>query len=59
MYKLTEREAHITIKDHKDDFRTNSKCRLINPTKPELGKVNRQILRAKIEIIKQKSNLNS
>ena len=55
MFKMTKREAHITVKDHKDDFRNNPKCRLINPTKPEIGKVSQQILRAKIEIIKSKS----
>ena len=59
MYKLTKREAHITVKDHKDDFRNNPKCRLINPTKPELGIVSKKILRAKIEIIKAKSGLVS
>ena len=32
MYKLTKREAHITVKDHKPDFRNNPTCRLINPT---------------------------
>ena len=58
MYKLTQREAHVTVKDHKTDFSNNTKCRLINPTKSEIGKVSRQILRAKIEIIKKKSQLN-
>ena len=59
MYKLTKREAHITVKDHKPDFRNNPTCRLINPTKSEMGKVSRQILRAKIEMIKVKSELDS
>ena len=59
MYKLTKREAHLTIKDHKEDFRNNPKCRPINPTKSETGKVSRQILRAKIELIKRKTKLDS
>ena len=59
MYKLTKREAHITIKDHKEDFRNNPKCRLINPTKSEIGKVSRQLLRAKIEVIKNITKLDS
>ncbi|XP_065639655.1 uncharacterized protein LOC136072378 [Hydra vulgaris] len=35
---LAMNTAFITIKDHKDDFINNTKCRLINPSKPELGK---------------------
>ena len=41
---LTEQQCFITVKDHKDDFRTNPKFRLINPTKSELGKVSKVIL---------------
>lgn len=43
-------EAHsqspcfITLKDHKDGFASNPKCRLINPAKTDLGKVSKQIL---------------
>ena len=59
MYKITKRESQIPAKDHKDDFRNNPKCRLVNLTKTELGQASRKILRAKIEIIKQKSQLNS
>lgn len=31
----------ITLKDHKPNFITNPKCRLINPSKSELGKVSK------------------
>ena len=31
-------------KDHKDNFESNPKCRLINPSKSELGKVSKVIL---------------
>ena len=34
-------EGIITLKDHKDDFNVNPKCRLINPAKSELGKVSK------------------
>ena len=44
MFNTTPREAFITLKDHKDDFATNPKVRLINPTKPEVGRVAMQIL---------------
>ena len=36
--------AFITLKDNKDNFETNPKCRLINPSKSELGKVSKTIL---------------
>ena len=37
--RLATTQAFITMKDHKEDFRSNPKCRLINPSKSELGKV--------------------
>ena len=30
---FVERDAFITLKDHKDNFQNNPKCRLINPSK--------------------------
>ena len=36
MERFAERPAFVTLKDHKDDFRTNPKCRLINPAKSYL-----------------------
>ena len=37
-------KAFITLKDHKDNFNNNSKCRLINPAKPQIGRVSKSIL---------------
>ena len=45
-------------KDHKENFENNPKCRLLNPTKCELGKVSQQILTKKVEIISKKTELN-
>ena len=39
-----EREAFITLKDQKDNFRSNPTCRLINPAKTEIGIVSKQIV---------------
>ena len=36
--------AFITVKDHKEQFQTNTKCRLINPSKSEMGRVSKSIL---------------
>ena len=39
-----KREAFITLKDHKTNFANNPTCRLINPTKSEIGKISKQLL---------------
>ena len=38
---LAKTNAFITLKDHKENFTSNPKCRLINPAKSEIGKVNK------------------
>ena len=38
------RPSFITIKDNKPNFRNNTKCRLINPAKNELGLVSKKYL---------------
>ena len=58
VFETTKRQAFITIKDHKPNFRNNIKTRLLNPTKPELGKVSKKILEAKIQILKKKTGFN-
>ena len=58
VFKTMERECFITIKDHKNDFRNNPKCRLINTTKPELGKVSKKTLTKVLEILRKKTRLN-
>ena len=35
MFITTERQAFITLKDHKENFINNPKCRLLNPSKSE------------------------
>ena len=44
MEVYAEREAFITLKDHKDNFKSNPSCRLINPAKSEVGIVCKRIL---------------
>ncbi len=41
---LAKRNAFITVKDHKPDYKTNPKCRLLNPAKTELGLVSKYTL---------------
>ena len=42
--KMTKKEAFVTLKDHKQNFVNKPSCRLINPSKSELGKVSKKIL---------------
>ena len=58
VFKTVKRECFITLKDHKNNFQNNPKCRLLNPTKCELGKVSQQILTKKLAIIRRKTKLN-
>ena len=41
---LDEKNAFITLKDHKPNFPNNPKCRLINPSKSEIGKISKSFL---------------
>ena len=38
------KEAFITLKDHKDNIANRPTCRLINPSKTEVGRISKQIL---------------
>ena len=42
--KLAKNEAFITLKDHKPAFNDHPTCRLINPSKSEIGVVSKHIL---------------
>ena len=41
---MKKREAFISLKDHKENFENNPKCRLINPAKNDSGKISKLIL---------------
>ena len=54
---MAKREAFLTLKDHKDNCEEKLPCRLINPTKTEMGIVSKRILddinrklRAKLDV---------
>ena len=44
VFETTSREAFFTLKDHKPNFQNSPTCRLINPCKPEIGKMGKQIV---------------
>ena len=41
---MRESESYITIKDHKEDFTLKVSCRLINPSKSDIGKISKHVL---------------
>ena len=55
---MAKQECFITIKDHKDDFRSNPKYRLLNPTKSNLGKISKTILQRVNTEIREKLKIN-
>ena len=55
---LSQRNAFITLKDHNPNFPNSSKCRLINPTKSEIGKISKIILDTINSSIRVNSDLN-
>ena len=50
-------EGFITVKDHKDNYMYDPKCRLLNPTKMEIGKIGKKILSKAIEKLKVRTGL--
>ena len=55
---MKKREAFISLKDHKENFENNPKCRLINPANSESGKLSKIILDEINSNLRQKLNLN-
>ena len=41
---LAKTPAYVTLKDHKENFPSNPSCRLLSPSKNELGKISKIIL---------------
>ena len=57
VFKTAPRNAFVTLKDHKPDFQNRPSVRLINPTKPEIGKIAMQILDNMVKEIRSKTGL--
>ena len=41
---MKKHQAFISLKDHKENFENNPKCRLINPAESDSGKISKLIL---------------
>ena len=57
LFGTQEKEAFITLKDHKEDFGLRASVRLINPAKNELGKVAMKMLKDMIRDLKFETRL--
>ena len=57
VFKSTSRPAFIKLKDHKQGFQNNPQVRLLNPTKPELGRIAKKILENIVVEVKTKLKL--
>ena len=53
-----KRPAFITLKDHKENFKSNQKCRLINPSKSEMCIVSKKYLENIISKLNSKLQYN-
>ena len=58
MQCYSEKDAYITIKNHKENFPHNVKCRLMNPAKTEMGMVSKKYLEKIIQDVKNATHMN-
>ena len=54
----SDQSAFITLKNHKANFKNNTKCRLINPSKSEIGLFSKHYLSLIITVVTEKSDVN-
>ena len=55
---MAKQECFVTLKDLREDYRTNPKYCLLNPTKSQLGKISKPILQKINKTLRSKLNLN-
>ena len=55
---IAKSNAFVALKDHKQNFRSATQCRLINPCKSELGKISKIILENINKTLVKKLNAN-
>ena len=55
---LAKSNAFVSLKDHKPNFSSNPKCRLINPAKSEMGKISKYFLEQLNSKVRDLSSVN-
>ena len=56
--QFSQREAFITLKDHKENFQNNTKCRLINSAKSEIEIISKHYIETIKNTICEKTQVN-
>ena len=56
--QCNQNQYFITLKDHKENFQNNPKCRLINPAKSEIGIVSKHYIDQINKSTREKLNIN-
>ena len=57
VFATAKSEARVTLKDHKENFRNKPTTRLINPYKPEVGRISKQMLSKILDKLRDKTGL--
>ena len=55
---MSKKDAFITLKDHKDNFLNSKPCRLINPSKSEIGHISKVLLEKAVKDVTRATGLN-
>ena len=58
IYTTSQRQAFLTLKDHKPNFQNVQTCRLLNPTKSEIGQISKKVLEKIISTVREKTKFN-
>ena len=58
VFQTSKRESYVTLKDHKDHYENSPTFRLINPTKPEIGRISKHILQKIVFELRNKTGFN-
>ena len=56
--QYNQKQSLITLKGHKENFKNNPKCRLINPAKSEIGIVSKEYIDSINKIVREETNVN-
>ena len=56
--QFNQRESFVTLKDHKENFQNNPKCRLLNPAKSEIGIISKHYIEKINSNIIKTTNMN-
>ena len=56
--QYNQKQSFITLKDHKVNFKNNSKCMLENPAKNEIGIVSKESIDSINKTIREEANVN-